>query len=518
MHEMVAFILNYFEGHILEFVAETREEAGFIECQRVKEMALLDSEQCIYVMDAQDVEEPIRLFRRVLIIQKRNPKVLDYQGTESSIIVLDEGANLKGFCVDVRHFIQRMMQKKQFELTLLQEMVKECSLQHFIQKASDVMGHPLILIDVSYRILAHSNESQITDTLWQENVRKGYCSFDFIAELKKLQSVKEAKFEWESFIVTCPRSPNKKLTFRVMVDQKIIGYVFAIECFRPISALDHAYIQILSRMLSTMLGKNKFYQNIQNPLSEELILDLLEDRGKNQLSMQERIKIGKLKFGKHMMVMVADLDQYEKNQKEDSDYLNTKLLQLFPEGNAIYYNGDIVIISDEKADASFRQKLPALTAFLAEHHIIMGVSSDFSAMEELYIHYSHALTTVKIGQLIYPDAFVHRYEDVFPYVFLYHAKGQLRKEDFFNKSLYALKEYDEAKGTDLYHTLYVYLKNNHDLGKSAQALFIHRNTLRYRLEKCFDLIDIDLNEKDNSFKLYYAYKAFLFYKKLNEGK
>ena len=45
-------------------------------------------------------------------------------------------------------------------------------------------------------------------------------------------------------------------------------------------------------------------------------------------------------------------------------------------------------------------------------------------------------------------------------------------------------------------------------------MFIHRNTLRYRLEKIVDLIGLDLDENDNSFKLYYACKSINFYKKL----
>jgi len=49
---------------------------------------------------------------------------------------------------------------------------------------------------------------------------------------------------------------------------------------------------------------------------------------------------------------------------------------------------------------------------------------------------------------------------------------------------------------ELIHTLEIYFENNANLSHAAEALFIHRNTLTYRLERVAEICDIDLNNPE----------------------
>ena len=61
-----------------------------------------------------------------------------------------------------------------------------------------------------------------------------------------------------------------------------------------------------------------------------------------------------------------------------------------------------------------------------------------------------------------------------------------------------LQEYDQAHSTALLHTLCVYLLQEQNLHATARQLFIHRNTLVYRLEKIKKhirtLLQLDLDD------------------------
>ncbi|MCG3056256.1 helix-turn-helix domain-containing protein, partial [Escherichia coli] len=65
-----------------------------------------------------------------------------------------------------------------------------------------------------------------------------------------------------------------------------------------------------------------------------------------------------------------------------------------------------------------------------------------------------------------------------------------------------LKDYDE-KG-DLLETLSVYVEENGDVNKAAGKLFIHRNTLRYRLERISELTNKDPRKLSDLVELYVA--------------
>lgn len=71
-----------------------------------------------------------------------------------------------------------------------------------------------------------------------------------------------------------------------------------------------------------------------------------------------------------------------------------------------------------------------------------------------------------------------------------------------------LQEYDQAHSTALLHTLCVYLLQEQNLHATARQLFIHRNTLVYRLDKVQRQTGLDLRHFDDAvtFKILYKLK------------
>ena len=75
----------------------------------------------------------------------------------------------------------------------------------------------------------------------------------------------------------------------------------------------------------------------------------------------------------------------------------------------------------------------------------------------------------------------------------------------------SLEEYDRVNDTNLTENLYVYLQNNCNSYATAAALFIHRNTLRYRLERINSIIQQDLDDRlvDAEFIVAFMIKKYL---------
>jgi hypothetical protein len=62
--------------------------------------------------------------------------------------------------------------------------------------------------------------------------------------------------------------------------------------------------------------------------------------------------------------------------------------------------------------------------------------------------------------------------------------------------LTALREQDEANGTDYLGTLYAWLRHPGDPRAAGKALRIHPNTLRYRIRRIVELTGVDLDDPD----------------------
>ena len=67
--------------------------------------------------------------------------------------------------------------------------------------------------------------------------------------------------------------------------------------------------------------------------------------------------------------------------------------------------------------------------------------------------------------------------------------------DLVNPALYALKAYDAQNKTDFYETLKVYLICERNLVKTASRLFIHRNSLVYRIRRICEITGLDLDDE-----------------------
>lgn len=66
--------------------------------------------------------------------------------------------------------------------------------------------------------------------------------------------------------------------------------------------------------------------------------------------------------------------------------------------------------------------------------------------------------------------------------------------DLLHPALDVLREYDEAKQTDLFNTLKIYLENDCNAQKCGRILFLHRNSLVYRIHKIQEVSGCDLSD------------------------
>lgn len=80
------------------------------------------------------------------------------------------------------------------------------------------------------------------------------------------------------------------------------------------------------------------------------------------------------------------------------------------------------------------------------------------------------------------------------YKYMFNSGNQAGILDYCNEKLRTLEEYDHANGTFLQDTLLAYYMNGFSVGKTAEALFIHRNSLQYRINKIEELLGMELDD------------------------
>lgn len=80
------------------------------------------------------------------------------------------------------------------------------------------------------------------------------------------------------------------------------------------------------------------------------------------------------------------------------------------------------------------------------------------------------------------------------YKFMFNSGNQQEILDYCNERLKNIEEYDHANGTFLQETLVAYYMNGFNIGKTAEQLYIHRNSLQYRMKKIEEIMGVTLDD------------------------
>jgi DNA-binding PucR family transcriptional regulator len=122
-------------------------------------------------------------------------------------------------------------------------------------------------------------------------------------------------------------------------------------------------------------------------------------------------------------------------------------------------------------------------------NVCRGAGSFASGLEEA----RHALlgTTVLQGT---PG--VMTYEELGPYKYLLRMPFDGDVRDAHRDAVARIAEYDRLRSTSLLRTLEEFLRRRGNISATAEALYVHPNTLRQRLRRIGEISGLDLRKDD----------------------
>jgi carbohydrate diacid regulator len=151
-----------------------------------------------------------------------------------------------------------------------------------------------------------------------------------------------------------------------------------------------------------------------------------------------------------------------------------------------------------------KQKLKDIVNQLAQTpHLTVNVSLGkyYSTVDKINFSYQLALETLKVGKALSPDDSIYIYDEYAFSVLLSDIKLSEKHNELVERFEVLLKH--DTKG-ELLETLYTYVQENGDITKTSNQLFIHRNTLGYRLKRIYELTKRDPRKVQELMELYTA--------------
>ncbi|WP_078412098.1 PucR family transcriptional regulator [Priestia abyssalis] len=160
---------------------------------------------------------------------------------------------------------------------------------------------------------------------------------------------------------------------------------------------------------------------------------------------------------------------------------------------------------NDESFVSFLRKLQTKISTYFKKDLSFGISNYAQQLIHVPVSYKEATDTLYYGNLSGKKGFVEFYQPKeVPEILRMIPYDQLKK--FYTDTFQAFANQPKKDHQVLLHTLSVYLETHCQLSETANRLYVHRNTVIYRLEKCQEIIGRSLKEPDETLRLRLAFR------------
>lgn len=136
------------------------------------------------------------------------------------------------------------------------------------------------------------------------------------------------------------------------------------------------------------------------------------------------------------------------------------------------------------------------------YEVRAGISAYGMGIQSLSKSYKRAISVLKLAKK--QNKAQLYYDEIGLYQVLIEVDDINVLKRFYYDSLGHLDDYDEKNQTDYSTVLKCYLDNNNSVEKVAQATYVHRNTVNYKIRKIKEILKCNLDYEDG-LKLLLAY-------------
>ena len=249
-------------------------------------------------------------------------------------------------------------------------------------------------------------------------------------------------------------------------------------------------------------------------MKQEVMLALIYNKQDSLLLLEKYIKRFQIPHNHPMIIFIIEVNFKDNPDKIDLNILNTmiNLLEVtFMESLAAVINSRTIVVlhkcvhSDNKIE-DYSEKIKEVNEKIHKQiGITVKISSGkiYDKLSYMYKSFNIAKETLLFGEKIYPNDNIYFFDSLKCEMLLYRNSEKWKLNEL--EDTYKLIALNDKDGV-LRETLKVLMEENGELNNVSSRLFIHRNTIRYRLNKIYKITN---RNPRNYIELFWLYSAMI---------
>lgn len=377
---------------------------------------------------------------------------------------------------------------------MLFDAANQLDYQKMISGSWRVFHNPMILLDASNTILAMSEqygEDEVNND-WKYLCRHGHSSVQVIQYLMEegrrhgyYLSGRARIYHFDGQDID-----GNMMSAAIYCGNEMYGRINVVEKDRPLNPGDVILLDYVVKYLSAVLGK--LSEDSRNPFRfAPTLTKMLE----NQPVTEEELFCWReyTRWSESEEMVIVVLAFWKKACSiQDIISLRNLLQSSIPCCTATQEEENVVFAVKNPSDGG-EADWKVVEEIAERLNLRAGVSLPFSSTRQVYYAHRQAQAAVRYGILFQSEKRICRFYD-YAIEYIISVSSLEEAAAACEPDIKRMWIPEEPKGGEKIETLRVYLNNERSLIHTANELFLHRNTLVYRMKKITDALRSDLNE------------------------
>ncbi len=374
------------------------------------------------------------------------------------------------------------------------------SLQQLCDLAFQILGNPVFVSDLSHTMLAYTKCVDIQDDIWQTNVVQAHLDRNTLRQDREVGAVHlRSTQSRRPVLVEDSHMPYPRIIKTLCRGEQALGVVVLTAYLKPFGEQDAELLDLVASFMADCLARGRYSTaSAGNRAVENYFINLLEGAKLSRRQVDKRM--GVLGWPQYAYTYVLVVCTRDGTSGKEDVALETLLEEFsaLPASTFLYNSSLVCVYGSGTPVSDWPAQAPELSEVLARWDLIAGVSRRMDGLEQLREYYLQAVDILEVGRRLNHAMTFCAYDELSSFLLL----GHVPREDlqlYCHQQIQALADYDHAHGTQLCVTLQVYLEQTKSLSKTADILYIHRNTVRYRINQCMKLLGSTLENGNEIF-------------------
>ncbi|WP_232223885.1 PucR family transcriptional regulator [Anoxybacteroides tepidamans] len=385
------------------------------------------------------------------------------------------------------------------------------SLHELADFVSAYVQCPVTIESRDLELLAYSGNHNDPDAVRMTTILSKRASANVVHYLHEkgwIQRIEEA-----NGVIEIPALPDIGLGPRTVAciksGKRIYGYLWVQETNNEFDEKHEQFLLLAAKKAAELLDKQLKGSYKRQEEMNQIIMSLIQQDDQNERDIKMEVELRGMKLPSSFAIAVFRILRADK--KEMIRHYITFAAKSLSESVFFIESNDpwiVVIGNSSSVQRTATEQAKMLLSRLEhdfrcdlQHDVMVGIGNEYRSLLKIRQSYVEAVEVVNIKKQI-PERIGHFYKDLGIYRLLPSIHEQYKRQRYKNEQLLKLAKYDEENQTQLLETLKQYIKNDCKIKETAECLYVHPNTLHYRIKRIQSITDIDFDNFEQRMMLY----------------